>query len=163
VKCSKGIERRARTKRRPSDSNMDHMTHKEKGHTSDPRSDHKMSDLQGSHGSLHLRVSAVGDQTALSGITRLVAAARASASRAQALADSQRALLAAEQRTRTWRQNVCQAAIGSENFVARTVQTGPPAPPTRVRTSSPKKSMFPLVLKLIRPFSLTRSSLNFPI
>jgi hypothetical protein len=37
-------------------------------------------------------------------------------------------LLAAEQRTRTWRQNVCHAAIGSENFVARTVQTGPPAP-----------------------------------
>jgi hypothetical protein len=67
---------------------MDHMTHKEKGHTSDPRSDHKMSDLQGSHGSLHLRVSAVGDQTALSGIMQLVAAARASASRAQALADS---------------------------------------------------------------------------
>jgi len=24
--------------------------------------------------------------------------------------------------------NVCHAAIGSENFVARTVQTGPPAP-----------------------------------
>jgi hypothetical protein len=75
---------------------MDHMTHKEKGHTSDPRSDHKMSDLQGSHGSLHLhlhlRVSAVGDQTALSGIMRLVAAARASASRAQALADCAAAL-----------------------------------------------------------------------
>ena len=72
---------------------MDHMTHKEKGHTSDPRSDHKMSDLQGSHGSLHLRVSAVGDQTALSGIMRLVAAARASASRAKALADCAAALL----------------------------------------------------------------------
>jgi len=35
--------------------------------------------------------------------------------------------------------NVCHAAIGSENFVARTVQTGPPAPvllffakPTRI-------------------------------
>jgi hypothetical protein len=38
---------------------------------------------------------------------------------------TQRALLAAEQRTRTWRQNVCHAAIGSENFVARTVLTGP--------------------------------------
>src|SRR6202790_1737230 len=41
---------------------------------------------------------------------------------------TQRPPLAAEQRTRTWRQNVCHAAIGSENFVARTVQTGPPAP-----------------------------------
>jgi Cu2+-exporting ATPase len=72
---------------------MDHMAHKEKGHTSDPRSDQKMSDLLGSHGSLHLRVSAVGDQTALSGIKRLVAAARAPASRAQALADCAAALL----------------------------------------------------------------------
>jgi Cu2+-exporting ATPase len=46
-----------------------------------------------SGGSLRLRVSAVGDQTALSGIVRLVAAAQASASRAQALADRAAALL----------------------------------------------------------------------
>jgi len=38
-------------------------------------------------GSLRVRVAAVGDQTALSGIMRLVAAAQASGSRAQALAD----------------------------------------------------------------------------
>jgi Cu2+-exporting ATPase len=46
-----------------------------------------------SGGSLRVRVSAVGDQTALSGIMRLVAAAQASASRAQALADRAAALL----------------------------------------------------------------------
>jgi Cu2+-exporting ATPase len=44
-------------------------------------------------GSLRVRVSAVGDQTALSGIMRLVAAAQASGSRAQALADRAAALL----------------------------------------------------------------------
>ena len=44
-------------------------------------------------GSLRVRVSAVGDATALSGIMRLVAAAQASASRAQALADRAAALL----------------------------------------------------------------------
>jgi Cu2+-exporting ATPase len=44
-------------------------------------------------GSLRLRVAAVGDQTALSGIMRLVAAAQASGSRAQALADRAAALL----------------------------------------------------------------------
>ena len=38
-------------------------------------------------GSLRVRVSAVGEETALSGIMRMVAAAQASASRAQALAD----------------------------------------------------------------------------
>ena len=46
-----------------------------------------------SGGSLRVRVSAVGDQTALSGIVRLVAAAQVSASRAQALADRAAALL----------------------------------------------------------------------
>jgi Cu2+-exporting ATPase len=46
-----------------------------------------------SGGSLRVCVSAVGDQTALSGIMRLVAAAQASASRAQALADRAAALL----------------------------------------------------------------------
>jgi P-type Cu2+ transporter len=46
-----------------------------------------------SGGSLRLRVIAIGDQTALSGIMRLVAAAQASASRAQALADRAAALL----------------------------------------------------------------------
>ena len=46
-----------------------------------------------SGGSLRVRVSAVGEQTALSGIMRLVAAAQASGSRAQALADRAAALL----------------------------------------------------------------------
>ena len=44
-------------------------------------------------GSLRVRIGAVGDATALSGIMRLVAAAQASASRAQALADRAAALL----------------------------------------------------------------------
>ena len=44
-------------------------------------------------GSLRVRVTAVGDATALSGIMRLVAEAQASASRAQALADRAAALL----------------------------------------------------------------------
>jgi Cu2+-exporting ATPase len=44
-------------------------------------------------GSLRVRVTAVGEQTALSGIMRLVEAAQASASRAQALADRAAALL----------------------------------------------------------------------
>jgi Cu2+-exporting ATPase len=44
-------------------------------------------------GSLRVRVTATGDATALSGIMRLVAAAQASASRAQALADRAAAIL----------------------------------------------------------------------
>jgi P-type Cu2+ transporter len=44
-------------------------------------------------GSLRVRVTATGDATALSGIMRMVAAAQASASRAQALADRAAALL----------------------------------------------------------------------
>jgi Cu2+-exporting ATPase len=44
-------------------------------------------------GSLRVRVSAIGEQTTLSGIMRLVAAAQASGSRAQALADRAAALL----------------------------------------------------------------------
>ncbi len=44
-------------------------------------------------GSLRIRVAAVGEETALSGIMRLVAAAQASASRAQALADRAAAIL----------------------------------------------------------------------
>src|ERR1700751_2810711 len=44
-------------------------------------------------GSLRVRVSAVGEQTALSGIMRLVATAQASGSRAQTLADRAAALL----------------------------------------------------------------------
>jgi Cu2+-exporting ATPase len=44
-------------------------------------------------GSLRIRVSATGEATALSGIMRLVAAAQASASRAQALADRAAAIL----------------------------------------------------------------------
>ena len=47
----------------------------------------------GSRGSLRVRVTAVGDQTALSGIMRLVAAAEASGSRTQALADRAAAIL----------------------------------------------------------------------
>jgi Cu2+-exporting ATPase len=46
-----------------------------------------------SRGSLHVTITAVGDQTALSGIMRLVAAAQASGSRAQALADRAAAIL----------------------------------------------------------------------
>ncbi len=44
-------------------------------------------------GSLRIRVAAVGEATALSGIMRMVAAAQASASRAQALADRAAAIL----------------------------------------------------------------------
>jgi Cu2+-exporting ATPase len=44
-------------------------------------------------GSLRIRVTAIGDQTALSGIMRLVAAAQASGSRTQALADRAAAIL----------------------------------------------------------------------
>ena len=44
-------------------------------------------------GSLRIRVSAIGEATALSGIMRMVAAAQASASRAQALADRAAAIL----------------------------------------------------------------------
>jgi Cu2+-exporting ATPase len=44
-------------------------------------------------GSLRVRVTAVGEETALSGIMRLVAAAQASGSRAQALADRAAAIL----------------------------------------------------------------------
>ena len=46
-----------------------------------------------SRGSLRVRITAVGDQTALSGIVRLVAAAEASGSRTQALADRAAAIL----------------------------------------------------------------------
>jgi Cu2+-exporting ATPase len=46
-----------------------------------------------SGGSLRVRVTAIGDQTALSGIMRLVAAAQASGSRTQALADRAAAIL----------------------------------------------------------------------
>ena len=46
-----------------------------------------------SGGSLHVRIKAIGEQTALSGIMRLVAAAQASGSRAQALADRAAAIL----------------------------------------------------------------------
>jgi Cu2+-exporting ATPase len=44
-------------------------------------------------GSLRVRITAIGDQTALSGIMRLVAAAQASGSRTQALADRAAAIL----------------------------------------------------------------------
>ena len=44
-------------------------------------------------GSLRVRVTAIGDQSALSGIMRLVAAAQASGSRTQALADRAAAAL----------------------------------------------------------------------
>jgi len=46
-----------------------------------------------SRGSLRVRITAVGDQTALGGIMRLVAAAEASGSRTQALADRAAAIL----------------------------------------------------------------------
>ncbi|MEI9980280.1 MAG: heavy metal translocating P-type ATPase [Edaphobacter sp.] len=47
----------------------------------------------GGGGSLRVRITAVGEQTALSGIMRLVAAAQASGSRTQALADRAAAIL----------------------------------------------------------------------
>jgi P-type Cu2+ transporter len=46
-----------------------------------------------SRGSLRIRIAAVGDQTALAGIMRLVASAQASGSRTQALADRAAAIL----------------------------------------------------------------------
>src|SRR5271170_7507949 len=46
-----------------------------------------------SGGSLRVKITAIGDQTALSGIMRLVAAAQASGSRTQALADRAAAIL----------------------------------------------------------------------
>src|SRR6267378_323759 len=46
-----------------------------------------------SRGSLRVKITAVGDQTALSGIMRLIATAQASGSRAQALADRAAAIL----------------------------------------------------------------------
>ncbi len=46
-----------------------------------------------SGGSLHVRITAVGEETTLSGIMRLVAAAQASGSRTQALADRAAAIL----------------------------------------------------------------------
>src|SRR6202040_2133711 len=46
-----------------------------------------------SGGSLRVSITAIGDQTALSGIMRLVAAAQASGSRTQALADRAAAIL----------------------------------------------------------------------
>jgi Cu2+-exporting ATPase len=46
-----------------------------------------------SRGSVRVKITAVGDQTALSGIMRLVATAQGSGSRAQALADRAAAIL----------------------------------------------------------------------
>ena len=57
------------------------------------RGDQVIAGSVASGGSLRVRVTAVGDATALSGIMRLVEAAQASASRAQALADRAAALL----------------------------------------------------------------------
>src|SRR6266404_6437430 len=42
-------------KRRPSDSNMDHMTHKDNGQESDPQAGHKMSYIQATHDRRTLR------------------------------------------------------------------------------------------------------------
>jgi Cu2+-exporting ATPase len=55
--------------------------------------DHVIAGTVASGGSLRVRVMAVGDETALSGILRMVAAAQASASRAQAIADRAAAIL----------------------------------------------------------------------
>ncbi len=55
--------------------------------------DHVVAGTVTAGGSLRVRVTATGDATALSGIMRMVAAAQASASRAQALADRAAALL----------------------------------------------------------------------
>jgi Cu2+-exporting ATPase len=55
--------------------------------------DHVIAGTVAAGGSLRVKVTAVGDATALSGIMRMVAAAQASASRAQALADRAAAIL----------------------------------------------------------------------
>jgi Cu2+-exporting ATPase len=55
--------------------------------------DHVVAGTIAAGGSLRIRVTAVGNGTALSGIMRMVAAAQASASRAQALADRAAAIL----------------------------------------------------------------------
>ena len=55
--------------------------------------DHVVAGTVAAGGSLRIRVSATGEATALSGIMRMVAAAQASASRAQALADRAAAIL----------------------------------------------------------------------
>jgi P-type Cu2+ transporter len=55
--------------------------------------DHVIAGTVAAGGSLRVKVTAVGDATALSGIIRMVAAAQASASRAQALADRAAAFL----------------------------------------------------------------------
>jgi Cu2+-exporting ATPase len=55
--------------------------------------DHVVAGTVAAGGSLRIKVTAVGDQTALSGIMRLVAQAQASQSRAQVLADRAAALL----------------------------------------------------------------------
>ena len=55
--------------------------------------DHVIAGTVAAGGSLRVRVTAIGDETALSGIMRLVAQAQASASRAQALADRAAAIL----------------------------------------------------------------------
>jgi len=55
--------------------------------------DHVVAGTVAAGGSLRVRVTATGDETALSGIMRLVADAQASASRAQALADRAAAFL----------------------------------------------------------------------
>jgi Cu2+-exporting ATPase len=55
--------------------------------------DHVVAGTVAAGGSLRVRVTAVGEATALSGIMRLVAAAQASGSRAQALADRAAAML----------------------------------------------------------------------
>ena len=61
-------------------------------------------------GSLRVQVKAVGEQSALSGIMRLVAAAQASRSRAQALADRAAALLYLYRRCR-WHSDVCLLVV----------------------------------------------------
>jgi Cu2+-exporting ATPase len=55
--------------------------------------DHVIAGTVASGGSLRVKLTATGDATALSGIMRMVAAAQASASRAQALADRAAAIL----------------------------------------------------------------------
>src|ERR1700719_1462096 len=49
MRWSNGLERRTPTRRRPSDSEMDYMTHKDNGRESDPQAGHKMSDIQATH------------------------------------------------------------------------------------------------------------------
>ena len=86
-------------------------------------------------GSLRIRVTATGEETALSGIMRLVAAAQASASRAQALADRAAAVLfyvalaaGATARERSSAPRRCSSSRARTPSVSRSRSSSPSVP-----------------------------------